>query len=72
MPPIFKTLASITAWIQWIAGLVMGFSLFIMGLIKGVLYGPEPVPMSMWAGFAVALAYGIGAVVVMKLRKTLE
>ena len=72
MPPIFKALASITAWILWIAGLVCGFSTFIMGIITGTLYGGGPVPMSYWAGFAVALAYGVGAVVVMKLRKMLE
>ena len=72
MPPIFKALATILVWILWISGLVMSFSTFIMGIINGTLYGPEPTPMSEWAGFAVALAYGVGAVVVMKLRKTLE
>jgi len=72
MPPVFKALASITAWILWICGIVMGFSVMIMGIIHGDLYGPGAVPMSYWAGFAVALAYGIGAVVIMRLRKALE
>jgi hypothetical protein len=52
--------------------MVMGFSVFIHGMIIGVIYGPEPSPMSVWAGFACALAYGVGAVVVMVLRKKME
>ena len=72
MPQIFKALATTMVWVLWISGLVMGFSVFFHGVILGDLYGPEPAPMSYWAGFAVALAYGVGAVVVMKLRKTLE
>ena len=72
MPPIFKALASILVWILWICGLVMGFSTLAMGLINGTLYGAEPTPMSEWAGFAVALAYGVGAVVVMRLRQKME
>jgi len=41
-------------------------------MMLGVIYGPEPAPMSVWAGFAVALGYGVGAVVVMVLRKKME
>ena len=72
MPPIFKALASILVWVLWISGLVMGFSALIHGIILGDLYGPKATPVSYSAGFAVALAYGVGAVVVMKLRKMLE
>ena len=72
MPPIFKALATILVWILWISGLVMGFSTLVMGIINGTLYGSEPTPMSEVAGFAVALAYGVGAVVVMILRKKME
>ena len=72
MPQIFKALATILVWVLWICGMVMGFSVFIHGMIMGVIYGPEPSPMSVWAGFAVALAYGVGAVVVMILRKKME
>ncbi|MBI4186743.1 MAG: hypothetical protein HY530_04455 [Chloroflexi bacterium] len=72
MPPIFKALATIMVWVLWIAGLVMGFSVFIHGIILGVIYGPEPAPMEVTVGFAVALAYGVGAVVVMILRKKIE
>ena len=72
MPEIFKPLATIMAWAFWIVSWVTGLSVLIMGIINGDLYGSQPVPMSYWAGFAVALTYGIGAVVIMKLRKTLE
>lgn len=72
MPQIFKALASILVWVLWISGLVMGFSVLITGIARGDIYGPQASPMSIWAGFAVALAFGIGAVVVMKIRKGLE
>ena len=73
MPQIFKALASILVWILWISGLVMGFSTLLLGIIRGHLFaiGPQST-MEYVAWFAVALAYGIGAVVVMKLRKMLE
>lgn len=73
MPQIFKALASILVWILWISGLVMGFSTLLLGIIRGHLFAISPPPtMEYVAWFAVALAYGIGAVVVMKLRKMLE
>jgi len=72
MPPIFKALASILVWVLWISGLVMGFSALIHGIILGDLYGSQAAPVSYFAGFTVALAFGIGAVVVMLLRKKME
>ena len=73
MPQVFKALATITAWILWICGLVMGFSTAIIGIIAGDLFNPaQPLAMSYPAIFAVALAYGVGAVVVMILRKKME
>ena len=72
MPQIFKALTTIMAWVLWISGLLMGFSIFIHGIILGVIYGPEPAPMEIMVGFAVALAYGVGAAVVMILRKKME
>ena len=73
MPQIFKALASILVWVLWICGLVMGFSTLIVGIIAGDLFNAaEPVPMAYPATFAVALAYGIGALVAMKIRKGLE
>jgi hypothetical protein len=72
MPPIFKALASIGAWILWICAFVMGFSTFIMGIVNGDLYGSEAAPMSYSVSFAVAAFYGVAAVVVMYLRKKME
>jgi len=72
MPPIFKALATITAWILFICGLVMGFSTFIMGVVNGDLFGSEVVPMGYPASFAVAGFYAIAAVVIMVLRKKME
>ena len=72
MPEKFKALASITAWTMFIVFWVMGLSTFLMGLITGALYGGEPVPLVFPVSIAVALAYGVGAVVVMRLRQKME
>ena len=72
MPEKFKALASITAWTMFIVFWVMGLSTFLKGLISGALYGGEPVPLVIPVSFAVALAYGVGAVVVMRLRQKME
>ena len=73
MPQNFKALASILVWVLWIAGMVMGFSTLILGIIGGDLFNPaKPAPMAYPALFAVALAYGVGAVVVMILRQKME
>jgi len=74
MPQIFKALASILVWILWIAGLVTGFSTLVLGIVRGHLFAVSPPPMGLEyvAWFALALVYGIGAVVVMLLRKKME
>lgn len=73
MPPIFKALASILVWILWLSGLVMGASTFVMGIVSGNLYNTDEVaPMVYPVGFAVSLAFGVGAAVVMLIRKKLE
>lgn len=72
MPPIFKALATITAWILFLAGMVMGFSTFIMGIINEHLFSSEIVPMEYGVSFAVAAFYALAAVVIMILRKKME
>ena len=72
MPNIFKALATIAAWILFIFAIIIGFSLFIQGIIIGELYGSEIPSMELWAGTAVSLAFGVGSVVVMLLRKKME
>lgn len=72
MPNIFKALATIMAWLLWICCWVMGLSTLIMGIINERLFGSELTPMVFPASFAVALAFGVGSVVVMVLRKKME
>jgi len=72
MPPVFKSLATITAWAIWIISWIIGLSTFVMGIISGALYGPGPLPMVYPVFFAVALAYAVLAVVVMRLRQKME
>jgi hypothetical protein len=72
MPPIFKALTTTMAWILWIISLVIGFGACFMGLANGDLRSSEPLPMIYYIAWAVALGYGIGAVVVMQLRKKME
>jgi hypothetical protein len=73
MPPIFKALATIMAWILWICALVMGFSTFAMGVITGALYNPaKETPMIYPIAWAVAGFYAILAVFIMLLRKKME
>jgi len=72
MPEKFKALASIGAWVLFIFAWIIGISLFIQGIINEDLYGTEPPPMEIWAGSAVALAFAVGSVVVMILRKKME
>lgn len=69
MPDIFKALATVSAWILFIVGMVMGFSTFIMGIVNEDLYGSEVLPMAYPAVFAVAAFYVLAAVVIMILRK---
>jgi len=72
MPPIFKALATITAWVLFLCGMVMGFSSFIMGIINEDLFSSTPTPMVYPAIFAVAAFYALAAVVIMILRKKME
>jgi hypothetical protein len=73
MPPIFKALTTIMAWIMWICALVCGFSYLIMGIIIRDLYNSNfTPPMEYAAGFAVAGFFAIVAVVIMLLRKKME
>ena len=70
--PIFKALASIIAWVLFIFAWIIGLSVYFHGIIIGDIYGTAPPSMSTWAGSAVALGFGVGAVVVMRLRQKME
>jgi len=72
MPSYFKALATVGAWIMFIAGMVMGLSTFIQGIINEELYTSGEVPMTYPVSFAVAAFYVLAAVVIMILRKKME
>jgi len=73
MPPIFKALATIMAWVLWIIAMVIGFGTFIGGVIRGDLFNADVAPpMVIAISFAVAGFYAVAAVVVMLLRKKME
>ena len=72
MPGIFKALATIAAWALFIFAWIIGISIFIQGIIIGELYGSIIPSMEMWAGSLTALAFAIGSVAVMILRKKME
>jgi hypothetical protein len=72
MPPIFKALATIMAWVLWIVAMVMGFGTFISGVINEDLFSSTPLPMEYPTMWAVAGFYGILAIVIMILRKKME
>jgi hypothetical protein len=65
MPPIFKALASITAWILFINGCLA----MIFSGVDRLVGGP---PMGALAAWAVAVTSLALAVVAMRLRKGLE
>jgi hypothetical protein len=71
MPDIFKALATIMAWGLWIIAWVTGLSTLVLFVIHQI-GATEPPSMVVPAFFAVALANGIGAAVVMILRKKME
>lgn len=72
VPPIFKALATITAWGLFIFAWVMGISAFAMGVYHADLFGTEATPVSYAIFWAVAGFYAIASVVVMLLRKKME
>jgi hypothetical protein len=72
MPQYFKALATIMAWAMWIGSWVTFIGILTGSITSGCLFGSEPPPMVVPVFFAVGLAEGIGAVVVMVLRKKME
>ena len=68
MPKIFRPMATVMAWALYIIAWIIGLSTAVMGIISGALYGSEP-PMVLPVFFVVSLAFGVGSIVVMILRK---
>lgn len=73
MPPIFKALASITAWTLFILGsLTLVIGVIIMPVIEGALFQGTPPPVLFWIALASAVMTLILSVCAMKLRQMLE
>ena len=72
MPPIFKALSTIMAWILWVSALVLGFGSLLMGIIRGDLFGTKAPPMVYAGMFIVAGFYAIVTAVIMLIRKKME
>ncbi|MFC2052120.1 hypothetical protein ACFLT4_05265 [Chloroflexota bacterium] len=70
MPPIFKALASITAWILFIGGCIALVVTTINWLVITGFIGTPPI--AAFLGWGLAAAEFVLAVCVMKLRQMLE
>ena len=68
MPPKFKALATIAAWVLF----VFGFLRLLIGLATAFSTGPVSPPIQAYFDFAVGISSLTLSVVVMKLRKRLE
>ncbi len=71
MPPIFKALASITAWTLFIFGLLFIVWPTLMSIVSGEIVAGPP-PWQQIAGYAGGVISLTLSVVVMKLRQMLE
>ena len=71
MPSIFKALASISAWVLFIAGLILIVWPTLMSIVTGsIVAGPPAWQMvAGWAGGVISLILSVCA---MKLRQMLE
>ena len=73
MPPIFKALASISAWFLFVFGLfVVAITLFMLIASGAVSPAAGPPPILAYLAFAIGTASVTLSVVVMKLRQMLE
>ena len=68
MPSQFKPLATITAWVLFIFGLLR----LLIGLVMAFYTGPGLASTGTYLDFAIGISSLTLSVVVMKLRKMLE
>ena len=73
MPPIFKALASITAWVLFIFGfLVLVITFVFMNISQAQVGYAGPPPMQPSVNLAIGAASMVLSVVVMRLRQKME
>ena len=68
MPSIFKALATITAWVLFIFGLLR----LVIGLVMAFTTGPQLASLPVYLDFFVGIIALTLSVVVMLLRKKLD
>ena len=71
MPPIFKALATVTAWTLFILGWLFIVWPTLMGIVSGAMVAGPP-PWQQIAGYIGGIASLIFSVCAMKLRQMLE
>ena len=70
MPPVFRTLTSITVWVLFVSGCITGLVTTLNWIIAvGIIGKPDP---AMFAGWALSTAQFILSAVAAKLRQMLE
>ena len=70
MPPVFKTLTSITVWVLFVSGCITGLVTTLNWIVTvGIIGKPDP---AMFTGWALGTAQFILSVVAAKLRQMLE
>jgi hypothetical protein len=73
MPPIFKALATISAWVLFISAWLFALTNLVIGILTGVLFtvGAEGWA-EVFAYFVLAIVCTTLSVVVMRLRQKME
>ena len=73
MPQIFKAMATVSVWGLYVgAWLSAALNFIIGGIIGGYAFSTEPVPMSYYAGYAIAIGFAFAGGFMMLVRKKLE
>jgi uncharacterized membrane protein len=72
MPQKFKALATVTVWALFVSGWLAGLLTFIIGIMKGYVFGAEPAPMTYFASYAISIGFAFAGGFLMIVRKKLE
>lgn len=68
MPPVFKALSTIAAWVLFVFGLLR----LVIGLVVAFSLGPAQPPIEAYLDFAVGVSSITLSVVVMELRRRFQ
>ena len=68
MPPVFKALSTIAAWVLFVFGLLR----IIIGLVVAFSLGPAQPPMEAYLDFGIGVSSITLSVVIMELRRRFQ